>query len=102
MSLRNKPVYSFHFHFNFMTNKLFIGNLPFSATNESLKELFETAGEVEEVHIIMDKISKRSKGYGFVDMKTEDEAENAIKILDGTELEGRKINVNIARPKEAV
>jgi len=85
-----------------MTNKLFIGNLPFSVNNDSLKDLFQSAGEVEAVHIIMDNATKRSKGYGFVTMLTEDEAQNAIKMLDGNELDGRKINVNIARPKEAV
>ncbi|PIQ67938.1 RNA-binding protein [Candidatus Uhrbacteria bacterium CG_4_10_14_0_2_um_filter_41_7] len=85
-----------------MTNKLFIGNLPFSVNNDSLKDLFQSAGEVEDVHIIMDNATKRSKGYGFVTMLTEDEAQNAIKMLDGNELDGRKINVNIARPKEAV
>ena len=85
-----------------MTNKLFIGNLPFSVNNDSLKDLFQSAGEVEDVHIIMDNATKRSKGYGFVTMLTEDEAQNAIKMLDGNELDGRKIDVNIARPKEAV
>lgn len=79
-------------------NKLYVGNLPYEVNNEKLKEMFSAAGEVVEATVIMDKFSNRSKGFGFVTMKDDAAAEKAIKDLNETELEGRNIIVNVARP----
>src|SRR5262249_23224677 len=81
-----------------MGRKLFVGNLPFSATDETLRELFSQAGTVESAQVIMDKFSGRSKGFGFVEMSTEEEAQQAISKFSGYELEGRALTVNEARP----
>lgn len=80
------------------SNKLYVGNLPYSMTDEGLNELFAKIGEVLEAKVIIDKFSGRSKGFGFVTMKDEATAEAAIKELNGKDLEGRKIVVNVARP----
>lgn len=80
-------------------NKLYVGNLPYSITNDSLKELFASAGEVTEATVITDKFSGRSKGFGFVTMKDDATAEKAIKELNEKEVEGRKVRVSVARPK---
>ncbi len=79
-------------------NKLYVGNLPYSATSDSLKELFAGSGEVVDAVVISDKFSGRSKGFGFVTMKDDAAAEKAIKDTDGKEVDGRNIKVNIARP----
>ncbi len=84
-----------------MAKKLYVGGLPYSTTEDSLKEIFSQAGNVESAMIIMDKISGRSKGFGFVEMSTEEEAQKAIETLNGTELEGRTLAVAEARPMEA-
>lgn len=84
---------------NGANNKLYVGNLPYSATNDSLKELFAGAGDVTEATVITDKFSGRSKGFGFVTMKDDAAAEKAIKELNEKDLEGRKIRVSVARPK---
>lgn len=81
-----------------MAKKLFVGGVPFSCTNEALKAHFEQAGTVESATIIMDRATGRSKGFGFVEMATEEEAEKAISMLNGTDMEGRAINVSEARP----
>ena len=81
-----------------MGNKLYVGNLPFSATDDSLKEMFGQAGQVESARIITDRDSGRSKGFGFVEMSTEQEAANAIKKFNGMSLDGRALTVNEARP----
>jgi len=81
-----------------MEKKLYIGNLPYSTTDASLKDLFAAAGNVENASIIIDKFSKRSKGFGFVEMATEEEAAKAKDMFNGTEVEGRKIIVDEARP----
>lgn len=83
-----------------MEKKLFIGRLSFDTTEETLKELFSQAGTVESVAIIMDKFSGRSRGFGFVEMSTDEEAKNAISMFDGKEVDGRAIAVSIARPRE--
>ena len=75
-----------------------MGNLPYSANDESLKELFAACGEVTEAKVIMDKFSNRSKGFGFVTMKDDAAAQKAISEMDGKEIEGRQMKVNIARP----
>jgi RNA recognition motif-containing protein len=81
-----------------MEKKLYVGNLPYSATDESLKDLFAAAGSVANASIIVDKFSKRSKGFGFVEMATEEEAAKAKDMFNGTEVEGRKMIVDEARP----
>jgi len=79
-------------------NKLYVGNLAYEMNDEKLKEIFSAAGEVTEAVVIMDKFSGRSKGFGFVTMKDDAAAKKAIEQLNETELEGRKIIVNVARP----
>ena len=81
-----------------MGNKLYVGNLPFSATDDSLKEMFGQAGHVESARIITDRDTGRSKGFGFVEMSTEQEASDAIKQFNGMDLGGRSLTVNEARP----
>ena len=83
-----------------MNNKLYVGNLPYSLTGEDLKKFFAEAGSVESATIITDKISGRSKGFGFVEMSSEEEVKKAIEIFDGKDLDGRDIVVNEARPKK--
>jgi RNA recognition motif-containing protein len=80
-------------------NKLYVGNLPYNITQEQLKEIFEKFGEVIEAIIITDKFSGRSKGFGFVTFADEKAAEEALKMNE-EEVMGRKIVVNIARPKK--
>jgi RNA recognition motif-containing protein len=83
-----------------MENKLFVGNMPYNTNEEALKELFSQAGTVESVSIITDRNSGRSKGFGFVEMSTEEEAKKAIEILNEKDFEGRSLVVNIARPRK--
>lgn len=80
--------------------KLFVGNLPWSINNDSLRELFASVGEVVEAMVITDRMSGRSKGFGFVTFATEEAAQAAIAQMNEKEVEGRKIIVNVARPKE--
>ncbi|MFA5392189.1 MAG: RNA-binding protein [Candidatus Paceibacterota bacterium] len=80
------------------SKKLFVGNLSFTANDSQLKGLFEQAGTVESATVINDKYSGRSKGFGFVEMSTLEEAQKAIDTLNGYELDGRKLNVSEARP----
>jgi len=83
-----------------MVKKLYIGGLPYSTRDEELKEAFSQAGTVESAVVIMDKMSGRSKGFGFVELATEAEADRAIEMFDGTDFGGRTIKVNKARPME--
>ena len=80
--------------------KLFVGNLPWGITNDSLRDLFASVGEVVEAMVITDRMSGRSKGFGFVTFATEEAAQAAIAQLNEKEIEGRKIIVNVARPRE--
>ena len=84
-----------------MAKKLFVGGLSFDTTEDILKETFSQAGTVESAIIITDKISGRSKGFGFVEMSSEEEAQKAIETFNGKELNGRNITVNEARPMES-
>lgn len=79
---------------------LFVGNLPYSTTDDQLKAFFEGVGEVESARVIADKISGRSKGFGFVEFVDEANNQAAIDQLNGKELDGRAITVSIARPRE--
>ena len=81
-----------------MQNKLFVGNLSWETTDESLSSFFSTVGEVTEAKVIVDKFTGRSKGFGFVTMATDELATEAIDQLNGKELDGRAINVSVARP----
>jgi len=83
-----------------MSKKLFVGGLSYSATNSQLEELFSQVGKVESVNVIIDRYSGQGKGFGFVEMASEEDAQNAIKTLNGTDFNGRKINVSEARPQE--
>ena len=84
-----------------MATKLYVGGLPYSTQEDALKELFAQAGSVVSAVIIMDKMSGRSKGFGFVEMSSQDEAAKAISMFNDQEFEGRKLTVNEARPMEA-
>ncbi|MEC4684891.1 MAG: RNA-binding protein [Nitrospirota bacterium] len=78
---------------------IYVGNLPYDVTEDELKALFSEFGEVSTVNIITDKFSGQSKGFGFVEMPNDSEADEAIKALDGRELKGRNIKVNQAKPR---
>ncbi len=81
-------------------NKLFVAGFPWGYTNDTLREMFSKFGEVTEATVISDRNTGRSKGFGFVTFVKAEDAQKAMKELDGTEIEGRKIVVNVARPKE--
>lgn len=83
-----------------MGTKLYVGNLPYSIDSESLRELFASAGNVTSANVIMDRDSGRSKGFGFVEMSSAQEAEACIQKFNGTEQGGRAISVSEARPQE--
>lgn len=80
--------------------KLFVGNLDFGATGEDLKTLFAGSGTVIDSVVIMDRMTGRSRGFGFVEFSTEEEAKEGVK-LNGTDFKGRKLNVSEAKPMEA-
>ncbi|OGH63469.1 MAG: RNA-binding protein [Candidatus Magasanikbacteria bacterium RIFCSPHIGHO2_01_FULL_50_8] len=81
------------------SKKLYVGNLPYRTTDAELNEMFSQAGSVVSATIIMDKFSGRSKGFGFVEMSSLEEAEKAISMFNGYQMEGRAITVTEARPK---
>ncbi|MBI2065992.1 RNA-binding protein [Candidatus Woesebacteria bacterium] len=81
-----------------MATKLFVGNLEYTVTGDDLKEAFSQAGTVVDAVVISDKMTGRSRGFGFVEMSTEKEAKAAVEKVNGMDLKGRKINVNEARP----
>ena len=83
-----------------MKNKLYVGNLPFSENDESIQALFSDSGTVTSASVICDRETGRSKGFGFVEMSTDEEAAAAIAALDGKEINGRALKVNVAKPKE--
>jgi len=83
-----------------MSTKLYVGNLSYSTTGDSLTSQFSQAGTVVSATVITDKMSGRSKGFGFVEMSTEEEAMKAIEMFNGKEIDGRAINVSEARPME--
>lgn len=83
-----------------MAAKLFIGNLDYSVTSDDLRTMFAGAGTVVDAVVIMDKMTGRSRGFGFVEMSSDDEAKKAIEMFNGKDLNGRNINVNEARPME--
>ena len=80
-----------------MSNKLFVGNLPFGLSDGELEDLFKSFGDVTSAKVITDRRSGRSKGYGFVEMANDNIAQEAVNGLNGTEVKGRQINVSFAR-----
>ncbi|MCU0596042.1 MAG: RNA-binding protein [Desulfobacterota bacterium] len=78
---------------------IYVGNLSYSVTEDDLRQAFEAFGQVASVSIIKDKFSNQSKGFGFVEMPTQEEAQAAISGMNGKELKGRAMNVNEARPR---
>ncbi len=85
-----------------MESKLYVGNLSYNVTEESLRELFSQAGEIKELSLIMDRDTRRPKGFGFVEMTTQVDAEKAIQMFNDYDMDGRRLTVNIARPRENV
>ena len=82
------------------TQNLFIGSLAYATTDDTLKAHFEQVGPVSSARVIMDRDSGRSKGFGFVEFENDDDNQKAVDQLNGKELDGRAINVSLARPKE--
>jgi RNA recognition motif-containing protein len=83
-----------------MASKLFVGRLPYKTTSEELEKLFADHGTVVSAVVIMDKFTDRSKGFGFVEMSSDDEAKAAVSALNNSEVDGRQIVVSEARPQE--
>ena len=83
-----------------MSNKLFVGNLSFNTTENDLHDAFAAHGTVVEANLMMDRVSGRSRGFAFVTMSTPEEAEKAIAAMNGAQMDGRALTVNIARPRE--
>ena len=81
-----------------MAKKLYVGSLPYETTSEELSQLFSQAGTVESSNVIMDRDSGRSKGFGFVEMSSDEEAQKAIEMFNGHDMGGRKLVVNEAQP----
>jgi RNA recognition motif-containing protein len=83
-----------------MSTKLYVGNLSFATTNQDLNDLFGQVGTVESANVVEDRETGRSRGFGFVEMASQADAENAIAQLDGKEFDGRNLKVNEAKPRE--
>src|SRR5882757_91811 len=83
-----------------MSTKLFVGNLSFNTTENDLQDAFAAHGTVVEANLMMDRATGRPRGFGFVTMSTEEEAQKAIEALNGATVDGRNLTVNIARPRE--
>jgi cold-inducible RNA-binding protein len=83
-----------------MNKKLYVGGLSYSVTDEQLQKLFSSHGTVESAKVVMDKYTDRSRGFGFVEMSTQAEAEKAIQALNDTQHEGRSLKVSISKPRE--
>lgn len=83
-----------------MNNKLFVGNLSFEVTENDLQDAFSAHGTVVEANLMQDRMTGKSRGFAFVTMSTDQEAEKAIASLNGSELRGRALTVNVARPRE--
>jgi cold-inducible RNA-binding protein len=83
-----------------MSNKLFVGNLSFNTTEKQLQDAFAAHGTVTETNLMMDRMTNRPRGFAFVTMSTPEEAQKAIAALNGKELDGRALTVNVAKPRE--
>ena len=84
-----------------MGAKIYVGGLPYATTDEELSNLFSTHGTVQSARVITDKFTGKSRGFGFVEMGSDEEAQKAIQALHGTQMEGRTLTVNEARPQES-
>ena len=84
-----------------MGSKLYVGGLPYSATVQQLSDLFKAHGSIESARVITDKFTGQSRGFGFVEMSTAEEAQKAIGALNGTQMDGRTLTVNEAKPQES-
>jgi len=84
-----------------MATKLYVGNLSFQTTDQTLQELFSEAGNVTSAQVVVDRYTNQSRGFGFVEMSTEDEAAKAIAAINGRNVDGRALNVNESRPRES-
>ena len=84
-----------------MGAKIYVGGLPYSTTDEELSELFSPHGTVQSARVITDKFTGKSRGFGFVEMSSDDEAQKAISALNATQMNGRTLTVNEARPQES-
>jgi RNA recognition motif-containing protein len=82
-----------------LNNKLFVGSLPWAVDSAQLEQLFSQFGKVVSAQVLKDRETGRSRGFGFVEMSTEEEAQKAVEALNGSDMEGRKIVVNVARPR---
>ena len=83
-----------------MSSKIYVGGLPYATTDAQLQEIFSAHGTVESARVITDKFTGRSRGFGVVEMASQEEAQKAIQALNGTDLDGRNLTVNEARPQE--
>ena len=83
-----------------MSSKIYVGGLPYSANDQQLNELFAPHGAVESAKVVTDKFTGQSRGFGFVEMSTDEEAKTAIQKLNGTQMDGRTLTVNEAKPQE--
>ena len=83
-----------------MSNKLFVGNLSFNTTENDLQDMFAAHGTVVEANLMVDRVSGRPRGFGFVTMGSAEEAEKAVAALNGASVDGRNLTVNVARPRE--
>ncbi len=90
---------AFYFFFA-RTMNIYVGNLPYGVADADLQDIFEKYGAIDKAKVIMDRESGRSKGFGFVEMPNDDEAQEAIEALDGYSVQGRSLKVNAARPRE--
>ncbi len=83
-----------------MQSKLYVGNLSYNVSEEQLREIFGQAGEIKEITLILDRDTRRPKGFGFVEMMNQEDAEKAIRMFNDQELDGRRLTVNMAKPRE--
>ena len=83
-----------------MSSKIYVGGLPYATTDAQLQEIFSVHGAVESARVITDKFTGRSRGFGFVEMASSEDAQKAIQALNGTDLDGRNLTMNEARPQE--
>lgn len=83
-----------------MSNKLYVGNLSFNTTENDLQDAFAAHGTVHEVNLLMDRMTNRPRGFGFVTMGSAEEAQTAIAAMNGQDLDGRDLTVNVAKPRE--
>lgn len=84
-----------------MAKRLFVGNLPFATTDDQLREVFARFGPCESASVVTDRVSGRSRGFGFVEMSSDDDASRAVSELDGSDYGGRKLTVNVAHERPA-